>query len=205
MVVVDYQMDAIETKNNQAIIERLKTDGYVNEDNTLNVEKLMGRKMQTGNGSIETGDVYVLEQRQETASSITSNTTSDLDYYLIYYNDEKTDTNLGLAFENATAESIPAYYVEGIIGLAELQDIDDNVVEFEEAYIIYEGERIDVTDCIVSYEDGDFGVNLWDVAKKLEKIEKIEDVYDINGTTQTFEIVKDGKSYFGDVTMIWPV
>lgn len=46
---------------------------------------------------------------------------------------------------------------------------------------------------------------MWDVAKKLEKIEKIEDDYDINGTTQTFEIVKDGKSYFGDVTMIWPV
>ena len=204
MVVVDYQMDAIETKNNQAIIERLKTDGYVNEDNTLNVEKLMGRKMQTGNGSIETGDVYVLEQRQETASSITSDTTSDLDYYLIYYNDEKTDTNLGLAFENATAESIPAYYVEGIRGVAELQDIDDNVVEFEEAYIIYEGERIDVTDCVFSYEEL-FGVSLRNVAIKLEENNKIEEHHDIAGTTQTFEIVKDGKSYFGDVTMIWPV
>ena len=358
MVVVDYKMDGIETKDNQTIIERLKADGYANEDNSLNVEHLMGRKMQTGNGSIENGDIYVLELREKTSS----NTSSDIDYYLIYYNDKKEDRNLGLAFENEKLnidsnvkitiskipetepagnvylkvekveginniinineiditklnedskiglafvmflsdndmnyitfkqfldsnyltqdeflsfiisnldsiieekmaslnekgietvssylilnhenelsdyyrtnqngrytfkvkeiltnktyeqtvevnnidESIPAYYVEGVIGLAELHDIDKSVLEFEKAYIIYEGERIDVTDCIFSDED-DFGVSLWDTAKKLERSGKIEDDYDISGTTQIFEIVKDERRYFGEVTMLWPV
>ena len=33
---------------------------------------------------------------------------------------------------------------------------------------------------------------------------KVEDSYkDLLGTTQTFELVKDGKSYFGDVVMNW--
>lgn len=103
--VADYQMDAIETGSRTAILERLKTDGFVNEDNSLNVVNLMGRGMQTGNGSIETGDVYVLEQRQVTASSITSDTTENMDYYLIYYGENNsTNTNLGLAFEGKTKE-----------------------------------------------------------------------------------------------------
>ena len=104
MVVVDYQMDAIETENEEAILSRLKTDGYVNEDNTVNVENLMGRSMQTGKGSKETGDVYVLERRQETASALTSDTTISMDYYLIYYDDENIDINLGLAFEVTMSE-----------------------------------------------------------------------------------------------------
>ena len=55
--IADYQMDNIETGNNLAILDRLKTDGYVNEDNSVNVANLMGRSMQTGNGSIADGDV----------------------------------------------------------------------------------------------------------------------------------------------------
>ena len=45
MIVADYQMDAIETGNEEEILERLKIDGYVEEDakgnNILNVENLM--------------------------------------------------------------------------------------------------------------------------------------------------------------------
>ena len=97
--VADYQMDAIETGNKTGILERLKTDRYVNEDNTLNVETLMERSMQTGKGSMADGDIYVLEQREATASEVTSDTESTLDYYLIYYTEEKDDINLGLAFD----------------------------------------------------------------------------------------------------------
>ena len=39
--IADYQMDNIETGNNLAILDRLKTDGYVNEDNSVNVANLM--------------------------------------------------------------------------------------------------------------------------------------------------------------------
>ena len=112
-------MDAIETGNKTGILERLKTDGYVNDDNTLNVETLMERNMQTGKGSIADGDVYVLEQRESTASSVSSDTTSTLDYYLIYYTEEKDDINLGLAFDyqsgtsQSTAKTVVQAYKDG--------------------------------------------------------------------------------------------
>ena len=110
--IADYQMDNIETGKNEAILDRLKADGHVREingANILNVTSLMGRNMQTGNGSIETGDVYVIEQRQVTASSVVSDTTEDMDYYLIYYGENNsTSTNLGLAFEGNTKDSLEA-------------------------------------------------------------------------------------------------
>ena len=58
-------MENITNNVESEILTRLKEDGYVNADNSLNVENLMGRRMQTGNGSIADGDVYVLEQREE--------------------------------------------------------------------------------------------------------------------------------------------
>ena len=355
MVVVDYEIDAVESKNNQAVIERLKTDGYVNSDNTLNVEKLMGRKMQTGNGNTENGDIYVLEQREGTEE----NTSEESNYYLIYYNDQKKERNLGLVIGNEKTnvdsnvkitisktpetepagivqlkvenveginteinineikidelnekqkvgfmlsmileefdrdyilfeqyvlgdytlddyieelktnldeyineeiaylkeegvesvssylignpkdeladyyrtnkngnytfevweiltnktyeqavevtnvdESLPKYYVEGINGYVELIDIENNALEFEEAYIIYEGERIDVTDCVEHTYMNEMGVDMWNVCSKLELIGKIKDAYDIVGTTQKFEIVKDEISYFGDAKIM---
>ena len=98
-VVLDYQMSDVANSTETEILSKLKEDGYVNEDNTLNIERLMGRRLNTGRGSLEDGDVYVLEQRQETASSVTSDVSGTLKYYLIYYGENKAETNLGLAFE----------------------------------------------------------------------------------------------------------
>ena len=355
MVVVDYEIDAVESKNNQAVIERLKTDGYVNSDNTLNVEKLMGRKMQTGNGNTENGDIYVLEQREGTEE----NTSEELNYYLIYYNDQKKERNLGLVIENEKTnvdsnvkitisktpetelagivylkvesveginseikideikvdelnekekvglllsaileefdrdyntfkqivlqghtldefieaiktnldeyineeiaslkekgietissylignpknelsdyyrtnkngnytfkvweiltnktyeqavevtnvdESLPAYYIIADTKYLYLLDINDNTVEFEEAYIIYEGERIDVTDCIEHDYMNKMGLNLWDVRNKLYMLGKIKDETDWYGTVQTFEIVKDRNTCLGEIVIL---
>lgn len=104
-VIADYQMDDIENNRETEILAKLKSDGYVNSDNTVNIERLMGRSLQTGRGSLEDGDVYVLEQRQSTASSVSSDSNSSLKYYLIYYNDEMAETNLGVAFEaNSSTE-----------------------------------------------------------------------------------------------------
>ena len=100
--VADYQMDAYDTRNKTGILERLKTDGYVNENNTVNADTLMERSMQTGKGSMADGDVYVLEQRAATASEVTSDTERTLDYYLIYYTEEKNDINLVLDIEIAS-------------------------------------------------------------------------------------------------------
>ena len=123
--VADYQMENITNNTELEILTRLKEDGYVEEDsegnNILNVENLMGRRMQTGNGSIADGDVYVLEKRQETASSVTTDETSSLKYYLIYYGENNSaSTNLGLAFEGKTEEE---FY----------EPTDESYFEFDEA------------------------------------------------------------------------
>ena len=103
--IADYQLEKITNNTESEILTRLKEDGYVHADNSVNVENLMGRRMQTGNGSIADGDVYVLEKRQETASSVTSDEIFSLKYYLIYYGENNsTNTNLGLAFAGKIEE-----------------------------------------------------------------------------------------------------
>ena len=354
-VVADYQLDSVTTGNKEKILSRLKADSYVNDDNTLNVETLMGRNMQTGKGSMADGDVYVIEQREKTATSATADTSSDMEYYLIYYDDENLDINLGLAFKNNSSsnnqnvkitisktpdtneltggvilkvekveginstinlndidisklneeqkrnltvnvamqcynyecledylqargideqeywndienlddyllyriedlkyegaetinsyivinpeekksnsylaikngnytfkvidilnektytekvevnnidENMPYYFVKGNGGIVNLLDKNKNETNFEEAYIIYNGEKIDV----INGEQDKNSLGSLDVASKLFRLGKVEDIHDLSGTTQTFEIVKDGVSYFGDAIMVW--
>lgn len=94
------------------------------------------------------------------------------------------------------------YFVKDNKGAVNLLDKDNNITNFENAYIIYNGEKIDVTDCIMEYKENIL-VAVKSVAKKLERLEKVEDMYDLSGTTQTFELVKDGVSYFGNALMTW--
>ena len=42
---------------------------------------------------------------------------------------------------------------------------------------------------------------MYRIAKTLEDIGKLEDANELYGTTQKIELVKDGKSYFGDILM----
>lgn len=100
MVIADYQMEDIQNKTSTNMLDKLASNGIINEDNTLNVDTLMGKTMKTGKGSIEDGDIYVLEQREKIASTSDLSSIEDLDYYLIYYNSDKIDRNLGIAFEN---------------------------------------------------------------------------------------------------------
>ena len=82
-----------------------------------------------------------------------------------------------------------------------LLDKENNEVDFEQAYIIYKGERIDISSCIdkeeVSY------MRIYNVAWYLEEIQKVDDQDELAETRQIFEIVKDGKSYFGAVLIHW--
>lgn len=353
MVIADYQMEDIQNKTSTNILDKLLSNGIINEDNTLNVDTLMGKTMKTGKGSIEDGDIYVLEQREKMASTSDLTSIGDLDYYLIYYNSDKIDKNLGIAFENnsnnnsnvkitisktpeteksggvmlkvekieginttinindidisklneeqkrnlivnvdmklfgfecledflisdgkdeqeywneienldnyllegieflkegeietinsyiivdpdekksnsyiATKngnytfkvidilnektytetvevknidENMPFYFVKGNLGDVNLLDKNENETNFEEAYIIYNGEKIDVTDCILEDEKS---IRTNKVAAKLQRLGKVENWNDLSGTTQTFELVKDGVSYFGDVLII---
>ena len=101
--VLDYQVDNVQSSDENAVLSQLKSKGYVNSDNTINVEILMGKSMKTGNGTIENGDVYVLEESYET-----ENNNLIMNYDLIYYNSKKEASNLGKVF----TDSVPEDYLE---------------------------------------------------------------------------------------------
>ena len=85
-----------------------------------------------------------------------------------------------------------------------LLDKTGNLVDFENAYVIYKGERIDVTSCI-DKKDGYCELSISSIAYFLENIGKIENRHEFQHTTQIFELMKDGKSYFGGIVVaVWP-
>ena len=83
-----------------------------------------------------------------------------------------------------------------------LCDKSKNPVDFQNAYIIYNGERIDITSCIWKYNDESFGsIGSGDVSETLWDM-GIDNQLD--NTLQLFELIKDEKSYFGVVRIRFP-
>ena len=108
--VADYQMEEVTDNVEENILERLKEDGYVNSDNTVNVDVLIpNNDLKRGKGSLETGDVYVLEPRTDSVASgsrvaelegITTGETTEVSYHLMYYKENKEEEkNLGKIFD----------------------------------------------------------------------------------------------------------
>ena len=100
--------------------------------------------------------------------------------------------------------SMQDYYVlQKFGGVYLLDKRTDEPTTFEESYIIYNGERININNCIEENNGINF-VDIYDVASYLQDIGVVTDMYtELHETIQKFEIIKDGKSYFGDVAMIW--
>ena len=100
--------------------------------------------------------------------------------------------------------SLPAYnvsseagnYGETIISLKGI--IDTKTTSFENAYIIFKGEKIDISSIIdiekKMVDTGEIGSYLYNQGKCSEKDEFL-------GTTQTIILVKDGKEYTGEAVM----
>lgn len=99
--ISEYMIDGVRT--NEEAIKKLKEEGYINEDNTININKTAIQSMSTGKGSIDTGDVYVLEQRQKVAA--TNNENVALNYYLVYYDKENNDIEIGKVFGFVNGEN----------------------------------------------------------------------------------------------------
>ena len=78
-----------------------------------------------------------------------------------------------------------------------------NKTTFEDAYVIYNNERIDISSCIKENGGANY-IEVLDVANYLKEIGKVSDMNnELLGTDQIFEIVKDNKSYFSYVHMVW--
>ena len=204
-VIADYQMGDIENNTSTDILAKLKENGYVNNDDTVNVNNLMKRSMQTGKGSIEDGDVYVLEQRQRTASSVTLDANTDLDYYLIYYDEDKTETNLGIVFEKKEAKyelrPVEIFHVyDEIIYYPDfvLVDQNDNLVEFGNKVVIKQNGTIYFDGNPTEYiEDNVFGIDdiyYQNYGNRWDKSEIIE-----------ITAYKDGEPYSWSGYVNWPV
>ena len=100
--------------------------------------------------------------------------------------------------------SLPAYnvsseagnYGETIISLKGI--IDTKTTSFENAYIIFKGEKIDISSIIdiekKMVDTGEIGSYLYNQGKCSEEDEFL-------GTTQTIILVKDGKEYTGEAVM----
>ena len=99
-------------------------------------------------------------------------------------------------------ESMDYYIIDDELYAIYLFDKFNNKTKFEEAYIIFKGERINITDCIKVHEEKS-AIRGWDLLEKLVDSGIVENRYDIWKTIQSFEIIKDGKSYFGEARVDW--
>lgn len=95
------------------------------------------------------------------------------------------------------------YFVQGEVSRIYLIDgVEEKITDFQQAYIIYNDERIDITSCIENENETNY-IDIFSIVCYLGEIGKIEDSHDLLRTIQSFEIVKDEKSYYGDVLLDW--
>ena len=100
--------------------------------------------------------------------------------------------------------SLPAYnvsseagnYGETIISLIGI--IDTKTTSFENAYIIFKGEKIDISSIIDTVNKC---VNTSHIGNYLYEQGKLSEEDEFGGTTQTIILVKDGKEYTGEAVM----
>lgn len=95
-IVDDELGDRIENTQTEKL-SKLKSDGYMNEDFSVNANVVTKSSMKTGKGNIGSGDVYVLETLEG----------NEAEYYLMYYNDKKEKKNLGKVFGVEVLEPSP--------------------------------------------------------------------------------------------------
>ena len=109
------------------------------------------------------------------------------------------------------SNDIPKYFVDAIYTANRgtkiyLSNPSKEQVDFQKAYIIYQGEKIDITDCISGNEiQGKriYANDIYDKLRDLGKLNDSEEEWKIwhKGTVQKIEIIKNGMSYFGEVEL----
>lgn len=80
---------------------------------------------------------------------------------------------------------------------------NEEPVKFEKAYIEYNNKKIDISSTI-STEYNQTVIKCWNVFEYLEDLKEIDDIKKFVNQNVTVEIVKDEKTYIGEVTMVCP-
>ena len=187
-VTIKGEEEKILSNTYSSFLDFLVQKGYATldeDDETIgiiNVENLTGSSQSLGNGT-ET-DVYKIEEENGM-------------YIVNYYDKDNQKEEIWNIVNNDSEGDSGKYSVENIsydiIGLKDLQI--NSFTTFSEAYILHEGEWIDISTCI-----------LGDDKESILSCSKISDIVRIsNGTMAEVKIIKDGKSYVGEVTLEWPL
>ena len=80
---------------------------------------------------------------------------------------------------------------------------NEEPVKFEKAYIEYNNKKIDISSTI-STKDNQSRIKCWNVTDYLKDLKEIDDIEKFCNQNVIVEIVKDEKTYIGEVTMVCP-
>ena len=164
-----------------SFLDFLNSKGDIKEGttNVLDVELLTGSKQALGNGTDT--DVYKVEEENGM-------------YVVNYYDENNQKEGIWSIVNNDNEGDSSKYSVENIdfdsIGLKDLQTND--FITFSEAYIVYNDERVDINTCIID--------NTYIASNLVKDIVRVN-----NGDSVEIIIVKNGKSYSGEVKVSWPL
>ena len=202
----EYQIE-INTANNTKLASREIIQIQGKEENTLvnNYSSFLDFLVQKGYATLDEEDetIGIINVVNLTGSSQSLGKGTDTDVYKVeeengmyvvnYYDKDNQKEEIWSIVNNDNDGDSSIYSVENVdwdsIGLKDLQT--NSFTTFSEAYILYEGEWIDISTCIL----GD----------RLSS-SKISDIVSItNGAMAEVKIIKDGKSYVGNVTLGWPL
>ena len=185
IVTIKGEEEKILSNTYSSFLDFLVQKGYATldeDDETIgiiNVENLTGSSQSLGNGT-ET-DVYKIEEENGM-------------YIVNYYDKDNQKEEIWNIVNNDIEEDSNKYRVENYefdsIGLKDLQT--NEFTTFSEAYILQEGEKIDISTCIIE--------NIYISSNLLMKyVEGIND-----GDNVEIIIIKDEKEYKGEVTISVP-
>ena len=149
----------------------------------INVAALTGSSQSLGKGT-ET-DVYKVEEENGM-------------YVVNYYDEYNQKEEIWSIVNNDNDGDNSNYSVENInesdsIGLRDVQN--NSYTTFTNAYISYNNEMIDISNCIYT-ENGMSMISCWEIRKKVGSGLVWGDNYKVT-------VVKDGKSYSGEVVIRW--
>ncbi len=169
-----------------SFLDFLSKKGYADATTgIINVEALTGSKQALGNGT--NTDVYKVEEENGM-------------YVVNYYDEDNQKEEIWNIVNNDNEGDSSKYSVEvkiidwtDNIVLKDLQS--DNCTTFTNAYINCNDEIIDITACIET-ENNMSTISSWEIRKKVGSGL-------VWGGTYEVTIVKDGKSYSGEVVIKW--
>ena len=181
--------------------EQITYQDFIEELSQTKDSEIVEEINQLKEGGIETIDGYVIINPNEEFSK--SYLAEENGKYTFKVKEILTNKTYESSVEISNIDKSKLLYsVKFNIGEVILVDKEQNSTNFEEAYIIYNGEKIEVTDCIGNKKDYPY-LDILLIALKLKELGKLENIDELSGTKQTLQIVKDGVSYFGYGLVAW--